>query len=82
IAASTGVTLAGAGTKLDISGASGNRRIQDFAGVTGTSVTLGNNRLTVGAANNTSFAGDIAGTGGLIKTGTGTLVLSGANTYS
>ena len=82
IVASAGLTLAGAGARFDISGAGGNRKIQDFAGVAGTSVTLGNNRLTVGAANNTSFAGDIAGTGSLLKTGTGTLVLSGTNTYS
>ncbi|HSI52307.1 MAG TPA: DUF4347 domain-containing protein [Ideonella sp.] len=46
------------------------------------SVALGANTLTVGGDNtSTTFSGVIDGTGGLTKAGTGTLTLSGANTY-
>jgi len=38
--------------------------------------------LTVGDTTSTQFAGVIAGSGGLVKTGTGTLTLTGANSHS
>ena len=38
--------------------------------------------LTVGGAANTTFSGIVSDTGNLIKDGTGTLTLSGVNTYS
>ncbi len=52
------------------------------SGVVGTTVTLGANVLTAGDASDTTFAGVIGGTGGLVKQGVGSLTLSGANTYS
>ena len=89
VAASSGVNLAGAGASLDISGATSGRTIQDLAGVAGSTILLGSNSLTVGTANNTTFAGVIAdggqdgGYGGsLIKQGSGTLILTGTNTYT
>jgi fibronectin-binding autotransporter adhesin len=47
------------------------------------SVNIGNNILTVGSTDNLSsnFGGLIAGTGNVVASGTGTLTLSGANTY-
>ncbi|MDD5579879.1 MAG: Ig-like domain-containing protein [Methylobacter sp.] len=45
-------------------------------------VTLGSNPLTVGQTTNTSFSGVIGGTGGLIKTGSGALTLTGDNAYT
>ena len=46
-------------------------------------VVLGNNNLTVGSRNNsTTFSGVIQDGGSLTKIGTGTLTLSGANTYT
>jgi subtilase-type serine protease len=43
---------------------------------------LGKASLSVDQANNSSFAGVIEGTGGLVKTGKGILVLNGQNTYA
>ena len=85
IAASSGVNLAGAFATFDISLGAGDKTIQALSGVAGSSVLLGNNNLTVGSATSTTFAGVIdgsGGTGGLVKVGTGTLTLSGANTYT
>jgi autotransporter-associated beta strand protein len=47
------------------------------------SVLLGANTLTIGSnSQSTTFSGVIQGTGGVTKTGSGTLTLSGNNTYT
>lgn len=52
-------------------------------GTSGGNIALGGSSLTVGALNaSTTYAGIINGTGSLIKTGTGTMELTGANTYT
>jgi outer membrane autotransporter protein len=51
-------------------------------GTTGGNVTLGTGALTTGDGSSTIYAGTISGTGSLVKTGTGTFTLSGANTYT
>jgi fibronectin-binding autotransporter adhesin len=88
IASSSGINLAGADTAFDISTA-GNQTIRNLTGVSSSTVSLGGNTLTVGTADSTDFAGTIAdggiggGTGGsLVKQGSGTLTLSGSNTYT
>lgn len=82
IAASSGVTIAGG--SFDISALSDTgATIGDLAG-TGR-VALGSRTLTLGTANSTTFGGVIAdgsSGGALIKQGSGSLELTGANTYT
>jgi autotransporter-associated beta strand protein len=83
ISTSSSVTLSGSGT-LSIATASGARTISNLSSASGTTtVSLGGNTLTVASSSPTSFAGVIAGTGGLTKSGPSTLTLTGgsANTF-
>jgi fibronectin-binding autotransporter adhesin len=58
----------------------GNEEIGSLDG--GGTVSLGAFTLTTGGNDtNTSFSGDMTGTGGLVKTGTGTMTLTGANSF-
>jgi len=68
-----------------------NQLVQSLTSEAGNStfVTLGGNTLTIGSTGsasnanaNSSFGGVISGTGQVVKQGTGTLTLSGANSYS
>jgi fibronectin-binding autotransporter adhesin len=82
LASTVAVDVNGAGAGFDIS-AAGNQTIGSLSGVTGGSVALGANTLTLGDASNRTFSGTISGiNGGLIKQGSGNLVLTGSNTYS
>ncbi|HEY1771554.1 MAG TPA: autotransporter-associated beta strand repeat-containing protein [Chthoniobacterales bacterium] len=76
-----GVTLNGNG-ELDISHHRGSGI--SIGSLTGEgSVFLGDNTLTIGGNNrSTAFSGIIQGTGGVAKSGTGTLTVSGANIYT
>lgn len=67
------------GAALDLDGF--NQSIGSLAG--GGAVTLGAATLTTGGSNaNTLFSGAIGGAGGLVKTGTGTFVLTGVSSYT
>ncbi|MGA8655972.1 MAG: autotransporter-associated beta strand repeat-containing protein, partial [Chthoniobacterales bacterium] len=68
-----------AGAKLDLNNF--NQSIGSLAGAG--NVTLGSATLTTGNDNtSTTFAGIISGDGGLTKVGSGTLILTGENTFS
>ena len=70
------VTVAAPGTLL-------LQTAETIGGLAGAgAVTLGANTLTVASTGATTFAGVIAGAGGLTKTGAGTLTLSGANSFT
>ncbi|HAL07260.1 MAG TPA: hypothetical protein DCP26_07905, partial [Brevundimonas sp.] len=43
---------------------------------------LGGNTLTFGNARDTTFAGSISGTGGIIKQGAGVMTLAGTNSFT
>jgi autotransporter-associated beta strand protein len=77
------VTLANAtGVTLNLNNFSQTIGSLAGGGGTGGEVTLGTATLTTGGDNtNTTFAGVISGTGGLIKVGTGAQTLSGSNTF-
>jgi outer membrane autotransporter protein len=77
--ADTSAVSVGAGTTLDVA------RSETIGSLAGEgSVTLASGQwLTAGGDNSsTTFSGVISGAGELIKTGSGTLTLSGANTYA
>jgi len=76
-------------TTLDLSGSSAWGNVVGLASLadapgspTGHEVFLGGNTLETGIDNSsTTFSGTIAGSGGLIKQGSGTFTLAGTNTY-
>ena len=79
------VTLANvASAKLDITGFNNSIGSLAGGGSTGGNVILGSATLTVGGNNQTtSYAGVISGaSGSIIKTGTGSQIFTGANTYT
>jgi len=77
----TAVTFDGTGTSVLTLGAA--QSVASLTAAGAATVTLNANTLTVGTASgSTNFAGSIGGTGGLIKDGASTQVLSGANTYA
>ena len=68
-----------AGAVLDLNNF--NQTVGSLAGAG--NVTLGSATLTAGGDNtSTTFSGVISGSGGLVKQGTGTMTLTGANSYS
>lgn len=79
----TGVVLANtAGAALDLNGFNQELSSISGGGTSGGNITLGAGTLTVNSTATTTFAGSISGTGGLIKNNSGSLVLSGVNSYS
>jgi autotransporter-associated beta strand protein len=77
----TAVIFDGTGTSVLSLGAA--QSVASLTSAGAATVTLGANTLTVGTSTgSTTFAGIIGGTGGLIKDGASTQILTGANTYS
>ncbi|WP_342052643.1 MULTISPECIES: autotransporter outer membrane beta-barrel domain-containing protein [unclassified Cupriavidus] len=66
------------GAVLDLGGF--DQRAANLSGAG--SIVLGSATLDAAQASDTTFSGTIAGAGGLVKSGPGTLTLSGANTYA
>ncbi|MNY84533.1 Extracellular serine protease precursor [compost metagenome] len=80
LSAVTALTV-GSGATFGISASGSHQTVGSLAGA-GT-LALGSYTLSAGGNNqSTTFSGSIGGTGGLIKTGTGTLTLRGANSYN
>ncbi|VVE86329.1 autotransporter-associated beta strand repeat-containing protein [Pandoraea bronchicola] len=77
----TPLALSGNGATLDLSAAAG-MTFGTLSGVNGSTVLIGNQTLTIGAAGNSTFGGTISGAGGIVKQGSGSLLLSGAQTFT
>jgi outer membrane autotransporter protein len=74
----TGTALSiASGASFDLNGQS--QTVASLAGAG--SVALGAGTLTVGDTTSTSFSGNIAGAGDFVKNGSGSLALSGTNSY-
>jgi autotransporter-associated beta strand protein len=77
----TALNLAVSGAGLDLN--DNSQVIGSLKGVGGTTVALGQGVLMTGGDNtSTAYAGVISGSGGIIKTGTGTFTMTGSNTYT
>jgi outer membrane autotransporter protein len=76
--APTGALTVNAGGTFNLNGF--NQMVGDLFG--SGLITLGSGTLAAGTANSTIFAGAISGTGGFVKQGTGTLMFTGASTYT
>lgn len=74
----TAYALAGGSLKLD----GYSLTMSSLTGNPGTTLALGAADLTVDQAINTTFSGVITGSGALVKSGAGSLTLTGPNTYS
>ncbi|WP_374620476.1 autotransporter-associated beta strand repeat-containing protein, partial [Pandoraea sp.] len=77
----TPLALTGNGATLDLSSAAGTT-FGTLSGVTGSRILLGIKTLTVGNAGNSTFGGTVSGSGGIVKQGSGTLVLTGSQTFT
>ncbi len=65
---------------LDLDG--NNLSVRSLIGGDDVVIKLGSGTLTVFASNGEIYSGSITGTGGLTKSGTGTLILGGSNSYT
>ncbi|MCA0248161.1 MAG: autotransporter-associated beta strand repeat-containing protein [Proteobacteria bacterium] len=80
LSSSTLLDLGNNGGTFDLNGQT--QTVGGIAGDGSTNILLGSGALTVDQAANGSFGGQIGGSGSLIKSGAGTLALSGSNTQA
>lgn len=81
LAASTPVSLTASGATLQLESA--HQTVASLDGVAGSNVNLGTfTRLTVNGSSDSTFNGQITGSGNLAKSGTSTLTLAGSNTLT
>jgi autotransporter-associated beta strand protein len=76
----TAISIDATGTGNSTLALGASQSIASLTGAASSNVTLGSNTLTIGTASgNTTYAGRITGSGGLVKDGASTQVLSGNN---
>lgn len=79
LSSATTVILGGSGATFDVS-AAGALTLSGLSGAAGTRFAVGTSTLTVDAASDATYAGDLTGSGAFVKRGAGMLVLNGTST--
>lgn len=79
LSSSASLRLSKPGATLDVA-AAGDRTVHNLSGVGRTMLRLGAGTATVVSSEDTKYAGGVEGTGGVVKSGTGTLTYSGKST--
>ncbi|CAB3957979.1 hypothetical protein LMG6001_04979 [Achromobacter insolitus] len=78
--AATGVVTVASGATFDLSAGRGAQVFGTLAG--GGNIKMGTNSLLAGGSVDGTFGGSVSGTGVLVKQGSGTQTLTGANSYT
>jgi outer membrane autotransporter protein len=82
VAASSSLSLVAAGAILDISASADAVTVNNLSGVRNSMIMLGEQNLEVQQDQDTTYAGDLQGSGSLTKSGDGALILAGETAYS
>ena len=82
LSASSNLIMDNTGSGSSVLNLGAHQTTGSISGNTASAINLGTHTLTTNSASSATFAGAISGDGGLAKAGSGTLSLTGSNTYA